>query len=41
MSENDFTSPKVMEDYGHAITKFKEKIRNGRVALIVNLNTVR
>ncbi|XP_014090934.1 uncharacterized protein TORIP isoform X2 [Bactrocera oleae] len=40
MSENDFTSPKVMEDYGHAITKFKEKIRNGRVALIVNLNTI-
>ncbi|XP_050336785.1 uncharacterized protein LOC126763378 [Bactrocera neohumeralis] len=40
MSENDFTSPTAMEDYGYAILKFKEKIQNGRVALIVNLNAI-
>lgn len=41
MSEDDFTSPSAMEDYGYAILKFKEKIQNGRVALIVDLNDVR
>uniref|UniRef100_A0A034WK89 Torsin-1A-interacting protein 2 n=1 Tax=Bactrocera dorsalis TaxID=27457 RepID=A0A034WK89_BACDO len=40
MSEFDFTSPRAMEDYGYAILKFKEKIQNGRVALIVNLNAI-
>ncbi|CAD7006119.1 unnamed protein product [Ceratitis capitata] len=40
MTEDDFTSQNTIEDYGNVIEKFKEKLEEGRVALIVNLNKI-
>ncbi|XP_013111450.1 uncharacterized protein LOC106089976 isoform X2 [Stomoxys calcitrans] len=38
MEKNDFTSSEAKKDYGHAIEKYKMKIKEGKVVLIANLN---
>ncbi|XP_067612988.1 uncharacterized protein TORIP [Eurosta solidaginis] len=40
MTMDDFTSAKVVEDYGHIVEAFKTKIKNGKVVVIVDLNKI-